>query len=63
MYAYALPGAHLVKYLYRLFESKRKQSIKKKHPTKKSNITKVRRDGKRVDIVDTFKYTYQFGVF
>lgn len=29
----------------------------------KANITKFRREGKRVDIIDTFKYTYQFGVF
>jgi len=29
----------------------------------KANITNFRREGKRVDIIDTFKYTYQFGVF
>lgn len=63
MYAYALPGAHLAKYLYKMFESTRKGSIKKKHPIKKANITKFRREGQRVDIIDTFKYTYQFGVF
>jgi hypothetical protein len=58
MYAYVLPGAHLAKYLYKMFEATRKESIKKKHPIKKANITKFRREGKRVDVIDTFKFTY-----
>lgn len=63
MYAYALPGAHLVNYLYNLHEADRMKIIKMKCPKEASSIMKFRIDGERKPIVDTFKFTYQFGVF
>jgi len=32
MYAYCLPGSHLTKYLYKMFEQKRIESIQMKVP-------------------------------
>ena len=63
MYAYALPGAHLVNYLYNLHENDRIKIIKMKCPKAQSSIMKFRIEGERQPIVDTFKFTYQFGVF
>jgi hypothetical protein len=63
MYAYALPGAHLVNYLYSMHEKDRMRIIKMKCPKLTSSIMKFRIDGERKPIVDTFKFTYQFGVF
>ncbi len=58
MYAYCLPGSHLTKYLYKMFEQKRIESIKMKVPQKKGTITKFRKEvngqSKRVDIVNTW---------
>ena len=63
MYAYALPGAHLVNYLYELHYRDRMKMIKMKCPKPTSVIMKYRIDGKRLPIVDIFKFTYQFGAF
>lgn len=64
MYAYVLPGAHLVNYLYQLFEDTRKNMIRLKRPQKSATITKYRATkDDRISIIDTFKFTYQFGVF
>lgn len=48
LYAYTLPGSHLVNYLFKLFESKRRVMIKKKRPTKTNSLQKHRIGDDRV---------------